>query len=123
MKRNIVERIVLGASVAAIALLVAVLVLEAVGEARPADPQVEVHLAEARLGSLGWIVPATVANGGDEAAEAVVLEASASVGGQNETRRLELDFLPARTEVDIAFAFSAPPDGAVVVRLIGFRLP
>lgn len=123
MKRNLIEWAVLLASVAAIVLLVAVLVVEALGESRPADPRVEVRPGEARAGALGWIVPATVTNGGDAAAEALLLEASATVGGEPETSQVEVDFLPAQTAVDIAFAFSAPPDGAVSVRLIGFRLP
>ncbi len=123
MKRNIVEWAVLAVSVLAIALLVATLVVEGLSERRPANPQVELRPEEARQGSLGWIVPATVFNEGDQAAEAVVIEATATVAGESETSELEVNFLPAATEVEIAFAFSAAPSGEVTVRLVGFRVP
>ena len=123
MKRNVVEWAVLVASVAAILVLVGVLLIAALGESQPADPRVELRAGEARAGALGWIMPATVTNGGDEAAEDVVLEASATVAGQTETSEVVVEFLPAQTAVEIAFAFSAKPDDAVSVRLIGFRLP
>jgi len=123
MKRNVVEWIVLLASIGAIAILVAVIVAEGLGESRPADPSIELHAADARHGALGWILPATVANAGDEAAEAVVIEARAMVGGGEETSELEIDYLPAGTEVEVSFAFSAQPEGEVVARLVGFRTP
>jgi uncharacterized protein (TIGR02588 family) len=123
MKRNVVEWAVLGASIVGIVVLAAVLISEGISEARPPDPTVEVRLAEARQGDVGWIVPATVSNGGGEAAEAVVLEATATVDGQEETSELEVNFLPAGTTVEVAFGFSARPSGEVVVRLVGFRVP
>ena len=123
MRRNIVEWAVLGASIVGIVVLAAILVIEGVGEARPPDPTVELRPAGARQGAVGWIVPATVSNGGDEAAEAVVLEASATVHGQEEMSELEVNFLPAGSTVEVAFGFSARPSGDVVVRLVGFRVP
>lgn len=123
MKRNVVEWSVLAVSIAAIVLLVAVLVVEGLSEGRPADPTVSLGTAEARQGSLGWIVPATVANSGDEPMEGVVLEASATVAGAQETSELQVDFLPAGTEVEIAFAFSGQPTDEVSVRLVGYRVP
>ncbi|MDP8905391.1 MAG: hypothetical protein M3N29_08775 [Chloroflexota bacterium] len=123
MKRNLIEWAVLLTSVVAIALLVAVLVLEGLTEARPADPRVELRPAEARQGTIGWIVPASVSNGGDAAVQALVLEASATVGGTVETSELEVDYLPAGTSVEVAFAFSGPPSGQVAVRLVGYRQP
>lgn len=123
MKRNIVEWLVLAVSLAGIVALAAVLVVEGLSEGRPADPRVELRIAEARQGTLGWIVPAVVSNGGGEAIEAVLLEASAPVGGKPETSEVELDYLPARTTVDVAFSFSAEPSGPVSVRLVGYRVP
>lgn len=121
--RNAVEWVVLGVSIAGILLLVGVLVIESLTETRPADPQVELMPAEARQGTLGWIVPARVSNGGDEAVEAVLVEASATVGTATEVSEIEIDFLPSGTTVDVAFAFSAQPNGEVTVRLVGYRLP
>ena len=123
MKRNIVEWAVLAVSVLAIGLLVAALVVEGVSEHRPANPQVELRPEEARQGSLGWIVPAIVTNDGDEAVEAVILEAEAMVDGESEVRELEVPFLPAASSVEVAFSFSALPSSEIVVRLVGFRLP
>ena len=123
MRRNIVEWAVLGASIVGIVMLAGVLVSEGLSETRPPDPTVELRLAEARQGAAGWIVPASVSNGGDEAAEAVVLEAGATVDGREEISELEVNFLPAGTTVEVAFGFSARPSGDVVVRLVGFRVP
>lgn len=123
MRRNPVEWAVLAVSVLAITILVTALAIEGLSERRPANPQVELRPAEARLGSLGWILPATVSNGGDIAAEAVILEAEATVDGEAETSELEVPFLPAASSVEIAFSFSAQPSDEVKVRLVGFRVP
>lgn len=123
MKRNAVEWAVLATSIVAIGLVVAILAVEGISERRPADPRIELDTAEARMGAAGWILPATVVNDGDEAAEAVVFEAAAVVGGESETSELEVDFLPAGTEVEIAFAFSDQPEGEITVRLVSFRSP
>ena len=123
MKRNVVEWAVLAVSALGIAVLVAALVLTGLGESRPANPQVQLHLDKAHQGTLGWIIPATVSNEGDEAAEAVTLEAEASVGGELEVSELEVPFLAAGSSVELAFAFSAQPSDEVTVRLVGLRLP
>ena len=123
MKRNAVEWVVLGVSVVGIVVLVGALIIEGLGGRRPADPAMEVRTAEARQGAQGWIVPVTVRNAGDEAAEAVIFEAQATVGGNNEASQLEVDFLPAGTSVDAAFAFTAQPAGEVTVRLVSYRVP
>jgi uncharacterized protein (TIGR02588 family) len=121
--RNAVEWSVLAVSVLGILVLVVVLVVEGLGESRPADPQVELRTSEARQASLGWIVPASVTNAGDEAAEAVMLEATAEIAGEAEVSEIEVNFLPAGSAVEIAFSFSAQPTGEVTVRLVGFRQP
>lgn len=123
MKRNAVEWLVLGTSVLAIVALVAVLLLEGISGTREANPIVTLRTDEARLGHMGWIVPATVANDGDIAAEALVIEATAEVAGASETSEIEIDFLPGGTEVDVAFAFSAQPAAEITTRLVSFRIP
>ena len=123
MKRNAVEWAVVIVALLSIALLVGVLVVEAFNGSRPPDPSIELRQSEAHQGTLGWIVPATVTNVGDQAAEAVVLEATATVEGEEETSELEVNFLPGGTEVEIAFSFSAAPTGEVTVRLVGYRVP
>lgn len=123
MKRNAVEWAVVIVSALSIALLVGALVVEGLNESRPPNPTIEVRQSEARLGTLGWIVPVTITNEGDQAAEAVVIEATATVDGETETSEQEINFLPPGTEVELAFAFSAAPEGDVTFRLVGYRLP
>ncbi len=121
--RDLLEWAVLSVSVIAIGAVTLILGIEAVGEDTPADPQVELRIDEAREGTLGWIIPLTVTNAGDESVEGVLLEATATVQGAEETSQVELPFLPARTEMDAEVAFSSRPDGPVEIRLLGHRLP
>lgn len=124
MKRNIVEWAVLGVSIFGIVALVAVLVVDGLTAQRPPDPRIELRPAEARTANgLGWIVPATITNAGDQAAEAVLLEATATVQGSEETAEVEVQFLPGGTAVEVAFAFSAQPSGTIEARLVSYRLP
>jgi uncharacterized protein (TIGR02588 family) len=123
VKRNAVEWAVLLVSLGGIVVLVGVLIVEGLRGPVPADPRIELLPGEARQAALGWILPATLANGGEEAVEGVVVEATATISGEEEVSELEVAFLPAGTEVDIAFAFSAEPEGEITVRLVGFRRP
>lgn len=123
MRRNAVEWLALGTSVLAIILLVALLLIEGISGTREPNPRVTLLTDQARPGHMGWIVPATVANDGEVAAEAVVIEATAEVAGAPETSEVEVDFLPGGTEVQIAFAFSAQPEGEITTRLVSFRVP
>lgn len=124
MGRNVLEWVALASSVVAIALVVGFLAIDGLtSSTAPPQPTVEVHEAEGRQTDLGWSVPATLSNTGDEAAEVVVVEATAQVAGKEETSEYEVDFLPSRSEVEIEFGFSARPEGAIEVRLVGFRRP
>ncbi len=123
MKRNILEWAVLSVSVVAIAVVVGILVVDGLAETQPANPTVDLRVDDGYQGGGGWIIPASVRNLGNVAAEAVVIEASAQVDGEIETSELVVDFVPAGTEVEIAFAFSLEPEGDVTLRLVGFRVP
>jgi uncharacterized protein (TIGR02588 family) len=123
VRRNLVEWSVLGISLLSIALLVGALVVQGLAESEPANPRVDLHEDRALQGELGWIVPATVSNAGDEAAEAVVLEAAAEIGGATELSTVEVNFLPAGTNVEVAFSFSQRPENEIEVRLLGYRTP
>lgn len=124
MRRNWLEWAVLTISAALVIGLVGFLIVDGITDGgRPPDPRVELHLDEAYETPTGWILPATVVNDGDEAAEALVLRATATVGGVEEESEVAIDFLPAGTEVEVSFGFSAGPDGEVTVQTIGFRLP
>lgn len=124
MRRNVVEWLALGASALAIALVAGYLVIDGLtGSNAPPQPTVSLHEADGRETELGWSVPATLTNTGGEAAEAVVVEATAQVAGAEETSEYQVDFLPSRSDVEIEFGFSARPEGPIEVRLIGFRRP
>jgi uncharacterized protein (TIGR02588 family) len=119
----VLERIVLVVSAAAIAVVVGVLVLEGVDERSPGDPVVVLHEDQARQGAMGWIVPATVRNDGDQAVEDVVVEATGIVDGAEQSSELTVMELPTRSSVEVEFAFAARPDGPISVRLVSQRIP
>jgi uncharacterized protein (TIGR02588 family) len=124
MRQNWIEWVAL--------LLSGVLVLSVVGflvvdglrdEGQPPEPVVVLRPDEAYATDHGWILPATVSNSGDTAAEALVLRATVTVDGAEEESELTVDYLPAGTEVEVSFGFSGQPDGEVSVQIVGFRLP
>lgn len=124
MRRNILEWLALAVSGVAIALVAGYLIIDGLtGSSAAPQPIVTLRESDGRETELGWSVPATLTNTGGEAAEAVVVEASAQVAGEEETSEYQVDFLPSRSEVEIEFGFSGRPDGPIDVRLIGFRRP
>lgn len=124
MRQNWVEWVVLAISAAAVVGLVGFLLVDGMtDEANPPAPRVELQIDAAYEVPGGWIVPATVTNAGDRAAEALVLRATATVDGIEEESEITIDFLPAGTDVEISFGLSAEPDGEVTVQTVGFRLP
>lgn len=124
MRQNWLEWVALFVSVLAVIGVVGFLMVDGLrDEGEPPIPTVELHADEAYGTDHGWIVPATLSNAGDEAAEALVLRATASVAGAEEESELTVDYLPAGTAVEISFGFSTEPDGPPRVQVIGFRLP
>lgn len=124
MRQNWLEWVALGVSLAAVMGVVGFLVVDGIiDEGRPPSPVVELRADTAYATAHGWLVPATVTNDGDVAAEALVLRGTATVGGEVEEGELTVDYLPAGTSVEVSFGFSDEPDGSVTVQVIGFRLP
>lgn len=124
MKRNWLEWIVLAVSIAAVVGIVGFLVVDGIVDAgEPPAPMVTLHMDRAYQTDHGWLLPATVTNEGDSAAEAVALRATATVAGSEEESEVTLDYLPAGTDVEIAFGFSDTPETEVTVLTVGFRLP
>lgn len=124
MRSNWLEWLALAISVVALVGVVGFLVVDAiVDEGRPPSPAVELRMAEANDTPSGWLLPATVRNDGDIAAEAVVLRATAEVEGTTEESELTIDYLPSGSNVQVTFGFSAEPNGEVRVGVVGFRLP
>lgn len=124
MRRNWLEWLVLVVSGAVLVGLVGFLAVDGLtDEGEPPLPVVTLAPASAYEGAGRWFVPAVVRNDGDRAAEAVQLRAEATVGGDTEEAEASIDYLPAGSEVEVTFAFSAEPDGEVAAGVIGFRLP
>lgn len=120
-RRNRLEWIVLASSVAAIAAVLGVLVYEGFGDhGRPAMPSIELHPGRAHRTPAGWVVPATATNEGDRSAQAVTFVATGQVNGREEQGRVTIDYLPAGSDVEVAFGFSGEPDGEICVRITGF---
>lgn len=124
MRKNWLEWVVLVISTVAVLAVVGFLIVDGISDdGHPPEPTVTLHEARAYASNGGWFLPADVFNRGDSAAEAVVLRATATVAGDEEESDVTLDYLPAGTRVEIAFAFSAEPEGEVSVHPVGFRLP
>lgn len=124
MPRNWLEWLALGIGSAALVAVLTILIADELGGGDlPAEISIELHVEEAYETDHGWLLPATLTNVGDEAAEALELEAVATVEGNEQTSALQVDYAPSRSNVEVTFGFSAPPDGDVEVRVVGFRLP
>jgi uncharacterized protein (TIGR02588 family) len=124
MRSNWLEWLALTISVVALVGVVGFLVVDAiVDEGRPPSPAVELRVADAYDAPAGWLLPATVRNDGDMAAEKVAVRAVAEVGGTSEESELTIDYLPSGSNVQVTFGFSAEPEGEVRVQVVGFRLP
>lgn len=124
MRQNWLEWTALAVSVVALVAVVGFLVVDGIADqGRPPQPQVTLHEGKAYRVEGGWMLPATVTNGGDSAAEAVVVRGTATVAGAEEESEVTLDYLPAGTDVEVTFGFTDEPDGDVSVRIVGFRLP
>lgn len=124
MRQNWLEWAALAVSVAAVVGVVGFLVLDGLrDEGDPPEPIVELHMDQAYDTQHGWIVPATLTNDGDTAAEALVVRATTTVSESEEESEVAVAFLPAGTAVEVSFGFSEEPDGDVTVQVVSFALP
>lgn len=123
MRQNALEWAALVTSAVAIGMVAVLLLVEGLGPMSPADPALTLRPDDGRAVALGWSVPGTLSNKGRDAAEAVVVEAVASVGGTEESSEVEVMFLPGGSSIDVEFGFSAQPEGEIETRLVGYRVP
>lgn len=124
MRQNWLEWVVLGVSAAVVIGLVGFLIVDGItDEGRPPAPRVTLMAEAAYVAPGAWILPATVTNDGDRAAEQLVLRATATVDGVEEENEVTVDYLPPGTDVQVSFGFSAEPEGEVTVETVSFRLP
>jgi uncharacterized protein (TIGR02588 family) len=119
--RNWVEWAIVALSAGAVAAIVGFLVLDAAMDSGgPPAPVVRLHPERAYEIPNGWMLPATAANKGDRAAEALLLVAAATVEGKTEEAEVTVDYLPGGSQVQVTFGFSAEPEGDIDVRVSGF---
>ena len=123
MRRNWLEWVFLISSIAAIVLLVGYLAAETIAGDEPPDIRVEAQADQARDTAIGWVLPIIVRNEGGMPAALVTIEASATVGGEEETSEVVLDLAAPGTETDLVVGFSDPPEGEVTFRLVGYEAP
>ncbi len=123
MRQNVLEWAALAISAVAIGLVAVLLVVEGLGSTSAADPGLTLRAEEGRAVALGWSVPGTMSNTGNDPAEAVVVEATAIVDGVEETSEIEVMYLPGGSSVDVEFGFSGRPEGEISARLVGYRVP
>ena len=124
MKRNWLEWLILIVSTGLVLGLVGYLLVSGLTSRGPAAIRTEVLTAEgADSPDGGWLVPLTVRNEGDTAAGAIVVEATATVDGAEETSQLTVDLLAAASEVELVPGFSGRPEGEVTIRVVGFETP
>lgn len=124
MRRNPLEWVVLGVSVAALAVLVVVLVVAGLTRPdSPPSPVVRLQSDQAMETAAGWVVPAEVVNDGGRPAVVVQLEASAMVEGEEVVVSADVDRLSVDGSVTVTFVFPSRPEGAVEARTVSFQEP
>ena len=124
MRRNPLEWVVLGVSVAGLAVLVVVLVLAGITRPDgPPSPILRLQMDQATETAAGWAVPADVINDGGRPAVVVQLEASAMVDGEEVVVSADIDRLPVGGVVTVRFVFPGRPDGEIEARAISFQEP
>ena len=124
MKRNWLEWLILVVSVSLVAGLVGYLLVTGLTNGGPPVIRAAVSVEDATEGpDGGWFAPLVVRNEGGSAAVAIVMEGSATVDGTEETSQLVVDILAAGSRVELVLGFSAPPEGDVTLRVVGFESP
>jgi uncharacterized protein (TIGR02588 family) len=120
--RTVAEWTTFVVSSAVLALVVVLIVVQAMAATDPAAPS-------ARIGSVVPLgdrsgVHVTVRNDGDETAANVQVSAELVVDGETETGDLSVDFLAGGDEQELVFVFDGQPgDGELTVEVTGFEDP
>jgi uncharacterized protein (TIGR02588 family) len=124
MRRNWLEWAILIVSGALVVALVGYLLVSGLSTGGPAVIRAEVTSEKGADGpDGGWLVPLSVRNEGGKGAVSIVVEATATVAGGEESSELSVDLLAAGSEVELILGFSGRPEGEIQVRVVGFETP
>lgn len=90
-----------------------------------APPAPEAHVSgEVKERAGQFLVPVTVTNTGDEAAEAVQVLVTLEIDGEVTEGDQTVDFLSGDDEAELVFVFDEDPaDGELTVQVTGFAIP
>ena len=120
--RTSAEWVTFALAVAVIGVIVGLVAREIPGSKTPPSPSVEVDVAEERDGR--FVVPVRVRNVGERTAEAVQVEATLTIDGEEQEADQMVDFLAGDEEEELEFVFDDDPDdGDLEVRVTGYTVP
>lgn len=121
--RTPAEWVTLGVSCLILAVVVALIAVQAVRTSEPAAPTARVSGPVREAGGLHH-VPVRLANEGDDTAANVVVSAELVVDGETTTAEQTVDFLAGGAHEDLVFVFEDDPDaGELSVTVTGYAAP
>lgn len=122
-ERSAAEWVTFGVSVLVLAVLVALIAVEAGEPDRPALPTVVKTGPVERHGER-WLVPVEVQNRGGATAERVQVVAELTVGADTIEADQEVEFLARDERAEVAFVFDRDPaTGQLDVKVTGYAVP
>ncbi|MAN76172.1 MAG: hypothetical protein CML24_02960 [Rhizobiales bacterium] len=119
-----VEWIVAAASAVLVLALAGFIAFEALTRTG-GEPQIGFALGKTLAVADGYAVEVTVSNQGHVTISDVVLEGTIALGGgQSETARVTLDYLPAESDTAVGLGFSQEIDPErLTLRIVGYTYP
>ena len=123
-KKNVLEWIVFGASLAIVGTLVVYLAVQSVRQ-NETPPDIRIATGTPRQSSGGWMVPLVVHNAGEQTAEEVKIEVTLEANGRPiESADLMVAFLPHRSRREGWVVFrNDPARYQIRARAVGFEKP
>lgn len=121
--RTAAERVTFAVSCAVLLVVVALVVVQLVGEHDPAAPEAH-RVGPVRVVGGQHFVDVAVTNGGDATAANVQVTASLVIDGESTEGDQSIDFLAGGETEDLVFVFDdAPSDGELTVAVSGYGVP
>lgn len=121
--RTTAEWVTFAVSCAVLLVVVALVVVQLVGEHDPAAPEAH-RVGPVRVVGGQHFVDVAVTNGGDATAANVQVTASLVIDGESTEGDQSIDFLAGGETEDLVFVFDdAPSDGELTVAVSGYGVP